>query len=115
MLYTIISSIVIIIILSILTRLENTRAKHSSEMIYLSPKHTELLKGVATLLILISHISNYKEFSVLIPLGGIGVSLFLISSGFGLNESFKKKGLKQFFRGRFLKIMIPYWIMVLFY
>lgn len=47
------------------------------------------------------------------PLGGIGVSLFLILSGYGLSESFKRKGLDNFLKNKISKIWVPYIIVLL--
>lgn len=47
------------------------------------------------------------------PLGGIGVSLFLILSGYGLSESFKRKGVDSFWKNKISKIWIPYLIVLL--
>ncbi|WP_428909464.1 acyltransferase family protein [Niallia sp. Krafla_26] len=115
MLYTLISFFLIIVILFIFSWFNKDKTVQVNGFSHLSKKHTDILKGIATVLIVISHIANYRGFSILIPLGGIGVALFLLGSGYGLNESFKRKGLDNFFKNRLLKIMIPYWIMVIFY
>lgn len=52
---------------------------------------------------------------VLTPLGGIGVSIFLITSGFGLNESFKKSGLSAFWRKRLVRVYLPYFLVAIVY
>lgn len=44
----------------------------------------------------------------LTPLGGIGVALFLILSGYGLSESFAKKGLAHYWSNKFLRVCLPY-------
>ena len=48
------------------------------------------------------------------PCGGIGVALFLILSGYGLNESWKKKGLEGFWKGKILRVWIPYLLWISF-
>ena len=42
------------------------------------------------------------------PLGGIGVAIFLFLSGYGLNESFKTKGLNDFWKNKLTRIVLPY-------
>ena len=46
--------------------------------------------------------------------GGFGVAIFLILSGFGLMESYKKNGLENYFKKRLLRILTPYvlWVMI---
>ncbi|MDU5108905.1 MAG: acyltransferase family protein, partial [Clostridium sp.] len=81
----------------------------------LSVYNTNLLKGIAAILIVISHIGNKYGIRYFTPLGGIGVSVFLMLSGYGLLLSYKKKGLNNFLARRFSGILIPYWIVVIIY
>lgn len=60
------------------------------------------------------HSSCDLGLRVFTPLGGIGVSLFLIMSGYGLEESFKRKGIDGFWINKFYKIWIPYAIVLTF-
>lgn len=64
---------------------------------FLSLDYTTAIKGIAMLIIMLGHCSgHYVGGRLLTPCGGIGVSLFLIASGYGLNESFLKHGLADF-------------------
>ena len=45
-------------------------------------------------------------------MGGTGVAIFLFLSGFGLNESFKKKGFTDFWKNRINKVFIPYMVLI---
>lgn len=60
---------------------------------------------------MISHTSSQftRAFT---PFGGIGVAIFLILSGYGLNESFKRNGIEGFWKKRFSRVWIPYFIAV---
>lgn len=78
----------------------------------ISRQQSTVIKGVAILLILISHISNTMETVIFTPLGGIGVAMFLFCSGYGLNESFKKKGLSNFWGKKIAHVLIPYAIVI---
>lgn len=51
--------------------------------------NTTVYKGFAILCIICSHYMNLmgKGVTLFTPLGGIGVSIFLFLSGYGLNES----------------------------
>ena len=46
---------------------------------------------------MLSHFTGNMS-RIFTPLGGIGVAMFLILSGYGLNESFKKNGLDGFWK-----------------
>lgn len=46
------------------------------------------------------------------PFGGIGVALFLILSGYGLTESYKKKGCDKYWSNKIRKIWFPYIIVL---
>lgn len=58
------------------------------------------------------HIGGNFGTNLLTPLGGTGVAIFLVLSGFGLNESFKKKGLDYYWRNRIIRVFIPYFILI---
>lgn len=58
------------------------------------------------------HSSCNFGLRIFTPLGGIGVALFLILSGYGLTESYKRKGLQFFWKSKFNKIWIPYAIVL---
>jgi peptidoglycan/LPS O-acetylase OafA/YrhL len=70
------------------------------------------LKGIAILLVIISHLANLK----LITLPGMfkfagawGVAIFLIVSGYGWSQSYMKDGVgNKFLSRRFKKVLYPY-------
>ncbi len=70
--------------------------------------HTNALKAVSILLIIFAHMGNKFGVRYLNPLGGIGVAIFLILSGYGLNESYQKNGMKNFWFKRVTGAYIPY-------
>ena len=55
---------------------------------------------------------NYR---IVTPLGGIGVSIFLFLSGYGLNESYIANGLGKFWKNKLLRLLLPYflWLILL--
>lgn len=55
------------------------------------------------------------ELGGLLHWGGVGVSIFLIISGYGLNESWKKTGYLFWWRKRIVSVLIPYWIIQFFF
>lgn len=79
----------------------------------MSIKQSCMLKAIAIIMVIISHLAGIFGIRYATPLGGIGVSIFLFVSGYGLNESYKIKKLKKFFVKRFSKVIIPY-VMVVF-
>ena len=72
-----------------------------------SLNETNMLKGFGILLVVISHVgNNFTRLTT--PLGGIGVAIFLILSGYGLTISCEKNQLKDFWKKRITGVWIPY-------
>lgn len=83
-------------------------------MEFLTRKTTDTLKGLAIVLVVMGHIAtNWVHEAV--ALGGIGVSIFFILSGFGLQESWKKNGVNNFVKKKLLRIILPYVIWIVLY
>lgn len=79
----------------------------------ISKEKTKQLKGIAIFLVVICHILNqYTRYAT--PLGGIGVSIFLFLSSYGLCHSLCKNGLTDFWKKRFFNVVTPYWIVEFF-
>jgi peptidoglycan/LPS O-acetylase OafA/YrhL len=80
---------------------------------------TQELKGLAILAVVFSHVGYFLSsdqrfmfpFSIL---AGVGVNLFLFLSGYGISMSMLKKKLSpfQFYQKRFLKLLIPFWLVI---
>ena len=71
--------------------------------------YTTTLKGISIFMIMLCHMACFwPSGRFLTPLGGIGVAIFLITSGYGLTESYKKTGLVNFWHKRLLKVYFPY-------
>lgn len=76
---------------------------------FLTFENTDFLRGLAILMIIVMHsCANMHDAKGFSSLGGIGVSLFLMLSAYGLSESYKKKGLHGFFKKKMLRIWMPY-------
>ncbi len=86
-----------------------------SESGFGSLTHTGILKGLGVFLVVINHIGAKSGYRYFQPLGGIGVSLFLICSGYGLMKSFEREGFVHFFKKKMIKILVPFWIVYLIY
>ncbi len=82
----------------------------------MSRDNTLWLQGVSALAIMLLHyvmqIDGYPRIAN-VPAGSL-VSVFLIISGFGINESFKQSGLKGYWEKRLKRVLIPYWMVVIF-
>lgn len=77
---------------------------------FMSIDHSNVYRGLAALLILFHHIGCVYGIRALTPLGGLGVATFLVSSGFGLNESFKKSGCDayKYWSTKIARVILPY-------
>lgn len=75
----------------------------------LSIRHTTLLRGWAILTVLFCHIGRALGVGKIQFIAGIGVSLFLILSGYGLHQSYKKNGLEGFWSKRLFRVILPYY------
>ena len=77
----------------------------------ISRNDTNILKGIAILLVMFCHfwaLYGGKFNRLATPLGGIGVSLFLMLSGYGLRISWRKHGISYWWRKRIIAVLIPY-------
>lgn len=82
-----------------------------------SKDHTNLVKGIATCFLLWHHLfladnGIFSEITIILAqLGKVCVTLFLILSGYGLSESFKKNqyGAKDFYKRHLIKLYTTYW------
>lgn len=82
---------------------------------FLSFSHTNTLRGIAILLVIMQHVGGELGTRLLTPCGGIGVAVFLCISGYGLNESYKRNGLRYYWRKKLLRVFVPYFLFELFY
>ena len=96
-------------------------------LLYMSKDHTTISKGLAILCVMLSHYMGHFGSGVtyFTPLGGTGVAAFLILSGYGLNESWKKRSVfmssrlispaanlgKGYFEHRILNVFVPYFLL----
>lgn len=63
---------------------------------------TNVIKGIAILLVIFGHLDIIKNS------GAWGVGLFLITSGYGLKVSYDKNKLNKFFTKKICKVIFPY-------
>lgn len=89
-----------------------SRNRGGGKLRILSFQVTNCCRGVAILLIMLSHVSGTMGTVLLTPLGGTGVAMFLFLSGYGLNESYKKHGLTSYWQKKIKRVFIPYAIVI---
>ncbi len=77
---------------------------------FLDRNHCCILKGVAILCVVVCHFMGKfgNKITWFTPLGGIGVSIFLLLSGYGLTLSWKNGGCIGYWRKRIITVFIPY-------
>lgn len=80
---------------------------YSSPVEIFSRNNTQIIKGLAMIMIIVQHICG-DWTNIFTPFGGIGVALFLFFSGFGLNQSYKKNGIKSFWQKKIIRVVCPY-------
>jgi peptidoglycan/LPS O-acetylase OafA/YrhL len=108
-------SVILLIIL-----VASARKNRSAD--FFPPRLTQEIKGVAILMVLFAHIGYeiFNDSNFLFPLstlGGVGVDLFLLLSGYGLTISALKKhsSIRAFYQKRIVRLYVPLWItLVLF-
>ncbi|MDO5125587.1 MAG: acyltransferase family protein [Ruminococcus sp.] len=88
--------------------------KHKQNNIsFMDRDFTTAIKGIAIISVIWAHASHTLGINGVQFLAGIGVSLFLICSGYGLEMSYKKNGLCDFWKKRFLNVAVPFWVVEL--
>lgn len=88
-------------------------SNYKYEVNFFDKHHTNYLKGFSILTVLWAHLGSAYGINGIQWVAGIGVAIFLICSGYGLRESYKKSGLKNFWRKRIITVVIPYWVIYL--
>ena len=86
----------------------NNEKQHKLEVEFMSKDHTSMIKGIAILMVILNHMGGKFGIRYLTPLGGIGVAMFLICSGYGLVISYKKNGIKNYWSKKIIGVLIPY-------
>lgn len=56
------------------------------------------------------HVGKVNDVGGIQFIAGAGVSLFLICSGYGLEMSYKKSGLKDFWKKKIINVIIPFYV-----
>lgn len=87
---------------------------YKEEFCWMDRNYTTAIKGLSILLIVWAHSGAMLYIDGIQFIAGIGVTLFLICSGYGLKNSCQKNGLREFWKKRFWGVCVPFWIIEFF-
>lgn len=76
---------------------------------WMDKNYTTAIKGFSILTVVWAHSGAKLSVGGIQFIAGIGVALFLMCSGYGLEISYEKNGLKGFWRKRLLGVCLPFW------
>ena len=71
--------------------------------------YTTAIKGFSILTVVWAHSGARLSIGGIQFIAGIGVALFLMCSGYGLEISYEKNGLEGFWKKRLLGVCLPFW------
>lgn len=80
---------------------------------WMDRNYTTAIKGFSILTVVWAHSGARLSVGGIQFIAGIGVALFLMCSGYGLEVSYEKNGLKDFWRKRLLGVCVPFWVVEL--
>lgn len=85
----------------------------SEKFQWMDRNYTTAVKGFSILTVVWAHSGARLSVGGIQFIAGIGVALFLICSGYGLEISYEKNGLKGFWKKRLLGVYLPFWVVEL--
>lgn len=80
---------------------------------WMDRNYTTAIKGFSILTVVWAHSGARLSVDGIQFIAGIGVALFLMCSGYGLEVSYEKNGLKGFWKKRLLSVCLPFWVVEL--
>lgn len=80
---------------------------------WMDRNYTMAIKGFSILIVVWAHSGARLSIGGIQFIAGIGVALFLMCSGYGLEVSYEKNGLNDFWKKRLLGVCLPFWIVEL--
>ena len=84
--------------------------KKCEKIEWMDKNFTTAIKGFSILTVVWAHASGRLGVGGIQFIAGIGVALFLLCSGYGLEISYKRNGLKGFWKKRLLGVCLPFWL-----
>lgn len=85
-------------------------AQKSERFQWMDRNYTTAVKGFSILTVVWAHSGARLSVGGIQFIAGIGVALFLICSGYGLEISYEKNGLHGFWKKRLLGVCLPFWL-----
>lgn len=85
-------------------------AKRPGKFQWMDRNYTTAIKGFSILTVVWAHSGARLSVGGIQFIAGIGVALFLICSGYGLEISYEKNGLQGFWKKRLLGVCLPFWL-----
>lgn len=83
--------------------------KRPEKFQWMDRNYTTAIKGLSILTVVWAHSGAMLSVGKIQFIAGIGVALFLICSGYGLEISYKKNGLQGFWKKRLWGVCFPFW------
>lgn len=80
---------------------------------WMDRNYTTAIKGFAILTVVWAHSGAMLSVEGIQFIAGIGVALFFVCSGYGLEISYEKNGLNGFWKKRLLGVCLPFWVVEL--
>lgn len=80
---------------------------------WMDRNYTTAIKGFSILTVVWAHSGARLSVGGIQFIAGIGVALFLMCSGYGLEISYEKNGLIGFWKKRLLGVCLPFWVVEL--
>lgn len=80
---------------------------------WMDRNYTTAIKGFSILTVVWAHSGARLSVGGIQFIAGIGVALFLMCSGYGLEVSYERNGLKDFWKKRLLGVCLPFWVVEL--
>lgn len=80
---------------------------------WLDRNYTTAIKGFSILTVIWAHCGAMLSVGRIQFVAGIGVALFLMCSGYGLEISYENNGLVNFWKKRLLGVCLPFWLVEL--
>lgn len=80
---------------------------------WMDRNYTTAVKGFSILTVVWAHLGGRLGVDRIQFIAGIGVALFLLCSGYGLEVSYERNGLGNFWKKRLIGVCLPFWIVEL--
>lgn len=93
--------------------LKKSNTKASTDFSFMGRNFTTAIKGFAIHTVVWAHTGARLGVGGIQFIAGVGVALFLICSGYGLEMSYQKNNLSDFWKKRFLSVALPFWMVEL--